>query len=736
MRPITARSGLTLLACAVVLTSINPSALAAEEPSAGEWPVAVEDPVIDGASRGDRWVRTHPMLITALSASMGTPPAAIVEDYFGAFGATATLLWQDGPAELAGWQPGGAANPFITWLRSDGTSAVWNGVAFESSGELMGGLEPGAPGRIGYQVGDEPASLLEVDRIAEAIDEIRTVDPEALLFTNLSIYAPDADAVVDRWIERVDADVMMTTDYFYDHLHYDALERYRAAALRKGVPYWQYLNAYIGAESDGRRLHTESDIRWQAMVGLVYGYTGHAWFIYQADGPKHITATRDGGSILFDGVGDWDAPRTPSWATVATVNRELANLGPTVTQLRSIDVRFVTAVHPDAVTPSLVRPWTPGAGGDRRLTAVSAAPGQAPMDIPIGFFRDADGEHYVMVQNGRHTHSLGADAPPLPGADTSGRIRLEFDFSGAPSTVDRSRLEYLDPVDGRVKTLELGVIETAPPDEPIEGEPPPNERRYAEVALPPGGVFLFKYADTIPFRTGPAPDGVGVVDPGQGLWHLRDRTGVRSFYFGNPGDVPFLGDWDCDGVDTPGLYRRSDGYVYLRNENSAGVADIRFFFGNPGDVPVAGDFDGDGCDTVSIYRPSEARFYIIDRLGSADGGLGTADRDYAFGDIGDVPFAGDFNGDGIDTVGVRRPTTGTVHLRNVHAPGAADLSFTFGDPGDVVVLGDWGGDGVDTVGVFRTAEARFHLRFTNTPGPGDIDFLFGESTFIPIIGHF
>ena len=63
-----------------------------------------------------------------------------------------------------------------------------------------------------------------------------------------------------------------------------------------------------------------------------------------------------------------------------------------------------------------------------------------------------------------------------------------------------------------------------------------------------------------------------------------------------------------------GLYRQSDGYVYLRNTNTQGIADIKFFFGNPGDVPLAGDFDGDGCDTVGI-PPSEQRFYIINELG-------------------------------------------------------------------------------------------------------------------------
>ncbi|MGI9585234.1 MAG: hypothetical protein ACR2N7_06545, partial [Acidimicrobiia bacterium] len=117
-------------------------------------------------------------------------------------------------------------------------------------------------------------------------------------------------------------------------------------------------------------------------------------------------------------------------------------------------------------------------------------------------------------------------------------------------------------------------------------------------------------------------DSFGVVDSSTGLWYLRDggSGATTSFYFGDPGDVPMMGDWDCDGVDTPGLYRQSDGYVYLSNVNAQGVADVKFFFGDPGDVPLAGDFDGDGCDTVSVYRPSESRVFVINELGGDDGG--------------------------------------------------------------------------------------------------------------------
>jgi hypothetical protein len=228
---------------------------------------------------------------------------------------------------------------------------------------------------------------------------------------------------------------------------------------------------------------------------------------------------------------------------------------------------------------------------------------------------------------------------------------------------------------------------------------------------------------------------VALVDPAKGEWHLRSHVGkVTSFFFGNPGDYPFMGDWDGDGIETPGLYRQSDGYVYLRNTNTQGVADIKFFFGNPGDVPIAGDFNGDGFDTVSIYRPSQARFYIMNALGSDDGGLGAAEFSYVFGNPGDKPFVGDFDGDGIETVGLHRESTGLVYFRNTHTQGNADNQFIFGDPGDRLVAGDWTGDSVFTPALFRPSNTTMYFRFTNTQGNADYQFTAGQSAWLPVAG--
>jgi hypothetical protein len=91
------------------------------------------------------------------------------------------------------------------------------------------------------------------------------------------------------------------------------------------------------------------------------------------------------------------------------------------------------------------------------------------------------------------------------------------------------------------------------------------------------------------------PDGYGFVEPTTGRWHLFTAgSETHTFFFGNPGDYPFMGDWDCDGIDTPGAVppvRRVRVPAQLQHRRVSPTS--RFFFGNPGDVPIAGDFNGE-----------------------------------------------------------------------------------------------------------------------------------------------
>jgi SpoIID/LytB domain protein len=245
--------------------------------------------------------------------------------------------------------------------------------------------------------------------------------------------------------------------------------------------------------------------------------------------------------------------------------------------------------------------------------------------------------------------------------------------------------------------------------------------------------WYFDIDDTLLIVPPPShADGVGLQDPRTGVWSLRDPDGsVRQFYFGDPNDIPFIGDWNGDGVETVGLYRKSVGFLFLRYTNTQGVADVDIYYGIPGDVPIAGDWNGDGIDTVGIYRPSEGHFYLRNTNTQ-----GVADIDFAFGNPGDVPVAGDWNGDGIDTVGVYRPSTRMVYLTDSLSTRSVSVSFAYEGTvsGDRVIAGDWDDDGDDTLGVFRPSTGMFYLRDTFTQTSANVAFSFGDSWMNPIAG--
>lgn len=217
-----------------------------------------------------------------------------------------------------------------------------------------------------------------------------------------------------------------------------------------------------------------------------------------------------------------------------------------------------------------------------------------------------------------------------------------------------------------------------------------------------------------PCEPGERCDTVGVHFAGGEfkIWpKIEWGASTTSFIYGRAGDIAISGDWDGDGVETVGLYRQSNGFVYLKNSNSAGNADVTYYFGRSGDIPIVGDFDGDGVDTVSVYRPSEGKFFIKNDFGD-----GWAEKEFVFGRPGDKPFVGTFDGDGVDGIGLHRESVGLVYFRNTLSAGPAEAEFIYGRPGDVLIAGDWDGDGIDTVGVYRPSTGMFYIRNSNTPG--------------------
>jgi len=222
----------------------------------------------------------------------------------------------------------------------------------------------------------------------------------------------------------------------------------------------------------------------------------------------------------------------------------------------------------------------------------------------------------------------------------------------------------------------------------------------------------------------PRPSGIAVR---RGVeWELRDTASAgdpdRSFTYGLPTDIPVFGDWDGDGVKTPGVVRGNQ--WLLRNSNSSGPAHLSFTFGIEGDVPVVGDWTGQGRDLPGVVRDGRT-WYLRHSLSS-----GPANQSFAYGAPGDVPVVGDWDGNGRDSVGVVRDGR-QWFLRNGTSGGTAQITLTYGTEGDLPIVGDWNGDGRDSVGVVRGTT--WLLRDRLSSGPANLSFEYGQAGDQPLV---
>jgi hypothetical protein len=162
-------------------------------------------------------------------------------------------------------------------------------------------------------------------------------------------------------------------------------------------------------------------------------------------------------------------------------------------------------------------------------------------------------------------------------------------------------------------------------------------------------------------------------------------------------------------------------WYYLQGSINGGVAAYAQF-GAVDDAVFIGDWDGDGKDTLMLRRDNV--FYVTN---SPTGG--TTSYSFRYGSGGDVVIVGDWDGDGRDTVGVRRGNE--YHLTNGTRGGAAAYVFRYGSGTDELVIGDWNADGRDTFGVRRSNQ--YYL--TNTRGGvAQVVAKFGSGTDVVIVG--
>jgi serine-aspartate repeat-containing protein C/D/E len=231
---------------------------------------------------------------------------------------------------------------------------------------------------------------------------------------------------------------------------------------------------------------------------------------------------------------------------------------------------------------------------------------------------------------------------------------------------------------------------------------------------------------------------------GNGLWDAEDLWAK----LGAKGDRPVVGDWDGDGKDDIGVFgpewagdprhlesepglpdsanqrvvlnedktvkrpknvppspeQATDGERLMRlsakGQQRADLIDHVFRFGGGADIPVAGDWNGDGIRSVGVFRGGKWHFDV-----DGDGRWSVGDQTARFGEEGDIPFVGDFNGDGIEEIGIYRAGRWIIDTNGNRQIDAEDRQIELGGEGDLPVVGDWNGDGTDEPALYREQPA-------------------------------
>ncbi|MFO0922382.1 MAG: SdrD B-like domain-containing protein [Pirellulales bacterium] len=262
----------------------------------------------------------------------------------------------------------------------------------------------------------------------------------------------------------------------------------------------------------------------------------------------------------------------------------------------------------------------------------------------------------------------------------------------------------------------------------------------------------------------------------QGKWNIVSANAKaptvktpKAFSLG--GAKALAGDFNGDGTDELALFHKGEWLLDVNGNGEWDKEDLWARLGDAEDIPVVGDWDGDGKDDIGIFGPewegdpkaiakepglpdpdnlkatrpknvppsreeAPPRERLMQRSPRADGRADLVDHIFRFGEQEDQAIAGDFNGDGISSVGVFRGGKWHLDLDGDGKFTERDAVLEFGRAGDKALTGDFDGDGIDELAIVRGNQVIVDSNHNGEVDPADKVFELESTEGQVVVGDF